>query len=644
MKFPFEGWTIDARVMLAALLPTILIAIALAWYFTHTRIDDLDQSLNDRGLVIARLLGPNSEFGVFSGNAVLLKSLADSAATQPDVSGVAVLDASGKVLAVSGVLVHLSDHVPALPDRPQLLRRDRRGLFFGAPIKSVQVVHDELFQGGDVEPPVPPLGMVLVEVSVERFHSVRDRLIRSALVITMGGLVIAIWLARWLARGVTRPIMDLADTVGQIERGNLQARASVPTGGAVKMLEHGINAMAQSMDSARAGLEKRIADATAELQAQKEGAEHARTQMRQFLGAASHDLRQPLQALGLFCRALRRHVADSEGEHLVGRIERATLTLDNTLEALLDINKFDAGVVQATTQDFPLAPLLENLRATFSPTAAERGLRFKVRPSALWCHSDPLLLERIVANLVANALRYTEHGGVVLGCRRAGDEIRIEIWDTGRGIAADKIPLIFREFERGGVQEQKFEERGLGLGLAIVDRLARLLKHRVDCQSTPARGSVFRVHLARARPRFALPAYSASAIDLSCLQGACVAIADDVPEVLEALGALFASLGAEVIAETSGVRLVMALGERQPGLLVTDFRLSESETGLDVIAAVRAHCAREVPALVVSGETDLQLADMLAEHGVPLVKKPVREEDMLAAVAHLLDCGNADAD
>ncbi|MBL8481463.1 MAG: hypothetical protein JNJ60_04665, partial [Rhodocyclaceae bacterium] len=186
MKIPIRGWSIDTRALLAAVIPAILVAIALAWYFTHSRIIDLDQGINDRGLAIARQLGPASEFGVFSGNTGLLKSLTDSAAREPDIAGVAVLDAKGKVLAGSGSLVHLAERMPAIPDNAQLLERDARGLLIVAPIKGVQLGRDELYAGGEAEPVAAPLGMVVVEVSYVRFESVRSLFIRNASLITLG--------------------------------------------------------------------------------------------------------------------------------------------------------------------------------------------------------------------------------------------------------------------------------------------------------------------------------------------------------------------------------------------------------------------------------------------------------------------------
>jgi signal transduction histidine kinase len=189
-----------------------------------------------------------------------------------------------------------------------------------------------------------------------------------------------------------------------------------------------------------------------------------------FLAAASHDLRQPMHALGLFVAQLRSHMTSTEGSRLVDRIDDAVNGMNELFNALLDITKLDAGALTATIAEFPIAELLGRIGSTFAPVAQEKGLSLVLVPSSAWVRSDPVLLERIVLNLVSNALRYTNAGGIVVGCRHRGAKLRIEVWDTGPGIPPDQYRNIFSEFYRLA-DAAKTNEAGLGLGLAIVDRL-----------------------------------------------------------------------------------------------------------------------------------------------------------------------------
>ena len=253
-----------------------------------------------------------------------------------------------------------------------------------------------------------------------------------------------------------------------------------------------ITRMTEELAEANETLEEQVRVRTAELHAAKEAAEQAHSAKSRFLAHASHDLKQPLQAISMFTSMLERQVQTPRGDALVRDLRAAQRSMHDLLNAILDISKLESGVVEPQPSEVPLAVLFDQMESEFEGLAADKGLRLRVVPTRLVVRSDPFLLERILRNLLANAVRYTETGGVLLGCRRRGGMVWIEVYDTGRGIAEPDRRRIFEEFVQLDRPDRDRSE-GIGLGLAIVERLARLLDHRLDVQSEDGRGSVFSV-------------------------------------------------------------------------------------------------------------------------------------------------------
>lgn len=634
-------WDIRTRVLLAAIIPATLIAIVLAWYFTRTRLAELDESLQARGHAVVRQLAAASEYGVFSGNRDLLRQLVESALREDEVAGVVILDAGGETLAGGGRAITPVAKPLDSRSRSAVLHADREHIVFIAPVGQQPIARDELFEMAAAArgraPDAPILGTVLAQMSREGVEARKSEFIRGAATITLLGLLVAGFLARWLARGVTRPILELADTVAEIERGNLSARAHVRAAGALKLLERGVNDMAESLKEARGDLEQRIAEATAELQRQKERAEQANRTKSQFLAAASHDLRQPLQALGLFVSSLKLRVREPDAAKLVASIERGVESLDNVLEALLDISKLDAGVVSASIDDVPLDPLLQEVGYAFAGTALQHGLKLRVVPTRLVCRSDPLLLSRILSNLVHNALRYTERGGVVLGCRRQGSLVRIEVWDSGAGIPPEKQADIFREFVQAGAPARS-EDRGLGLGLAIVERLCRLLNHPLRLRSVPGQGTVFQLFVPRAAEAEEEDDCLADTEDANPLRGRTLLVVDDEEDVLQALSSYLSLRGATVLTADSPEQAcqVMDMARGAVDCIVSDYRLGAEEDGLALLDRLRAEFGPDIPGMILTGESAPQALRNLAGSGYPTLSKPVRPQEFEALVGQVV--------
>jgi signal transduction histidine kinase len=440
------------------------------------------------------------------------------------------------------------------------------------------------------------------------------------------GLLGALAASYFLARRMARPIEALGAGAERIGAGQLGERIHVATGDELEALGTQFNRMAARLEESYATLEARIAERTEQLAR----ANQAKTG---FLAAASHDLRQPMHALALTVGELRDTARAPELAALVRRIDRSVDALEDLLDALLDISKLDAGAVAAEKQTFPLQSVLDRLADELGPAAAEKGLRFRVVPTSLWTQSDPTLLGRILLNLVANAVRYTREGGIVVGCRRRRAQAEIVVADSGIGIAAADQAHIFEEFYRAGSPERD-RAKGLGLGLAIVDRVARLLDHAISVKSQVGRGSVFGVRVPIVPPGPERPASAAPEIGTQ-LAGLRVLVVDDEPDVRAALDGLLQRWGCSVETAASGGEALSA-GRASPDLVLCDLRLGEGGSGFDVLDRLKARWGTSLHGIIVTADASPGCIAAAHARGYPLLHKPVRPAKLRALVEQLL--------
>ena len=479
--------------------------------------------------------------------------------------------------------------------------------------------------------PIPDLGwVVLVEQPLrEAFAPIYAGLRRSAVLLAIGlGLVVVASLA--LARHIARPIRVLQEGAARIGSGALDHRTQVQTGDELEALAGELNRMAERLHESYSGLERKVAERTHEL----ELANQARSRL---LRAASHDLRQPLHALGLFVAQLGERAGDAQTLRIATQAGGAVTALQELLDAILDISRLDAGVTAPDLSDFGIDPVLERLDSAFGPSAREKGLRWRVLRSRLFVHSDPLLLERILLNLAANAVRYTMQGGILIGCRRRGERVRILVCDTGIGIAPDQQQAIFHEFYQVA-NAQRDRRHGMGLGLAIAGRLAHLLGSRIEVASRPGQGSVFAVDLPRAQRPTAAVLAAPRVGPADSLSGRLVFVVDDDALVRDAMGSLLAQWGCEVAVAADGDEAVAALARRDrlPDALLCDYRLVGAETGIEVIRRLHAAAAMEIPAALVSGDTAPESLREAKASGYPVLPKPVAPAKLRALIEHLV--------
>ena len=473
-----------------------------------------------------------------------------------------------------------------------------------------------------VHAPVGTLGwLVFVELPVDEAYAPLYASIERSAALLAAALVLAALAGLYLARRMMIPIRALHDGAARIERGDLDKRISIKTGDELEALGEQFNRMAAQLQDSYASLERKVEERTRQL-------ELANSAKSRFLAAASHDLRQPLHALGLFVAQLRTATTAAERQRLVERIDAAVAMMNELFKALLDISRLDAGALTPDITEFPMARLLDRLRTTFAGTAKEAGLDFRVVPTDAWVRSDFVLLEQILLNLTSNAIRYAARGGVLIGCRKRGRDLRIEIWDTGPGIPDDQRQKIFSEFYRGN--DPQHDRRGLGgglgLGLAIVDRLCRLLHHPIELSSDVGRGSRFSVIVpivAAAAHAAEPPTPAVSALNLATEK--LIVVIDDDALALEGMGGLLRSWGCRVVAARSAAEALLGLTDAEcpPDLVISDFHLSEQSTGIDAIEQLRAAFGVPIPALLVSGDISPTLLQQAQHGGYHLLHKPV---------------------
>ena len=367
----------------------------------------------------------------------------------------------------------------------------------------------------------------------------------------------------------------------------------------------------------------KITEMNEELKVAKAKADEANLDKTRFIAAASHDILQPLNAGRLYASTLVERRLGGDAAQLARNIDASLEAVEEIIRVLLDLSRLDAGDLAPQIRSMSLAEVLDQLRVEFEPMALAKGLELRFAPTTLWVRSDRLLLRRVLQNLISNAVKYTRQGGVVVGCRRRGDEVLVQVSDTGPGIPAGKRALIFKEFHR--LEETAANERGLGLGLSIVERICRVLGTRVSLASNPGRGSTFSVSLPRAQAGATTahqPASGPIGIDVAGSVAICI---DNEPSALDGMRALLTTWGCEVVLAANKSEALAALAglKRPPDVIIADFHLNEG-TGLDVIAALNAAVGREIPSIIVTADHSSEMQSAVRAAGLALLRKPIK--------------------
>jgi two-component system, sensor histidine kinase len=379
-----------------------------------------------------------------------------------------------------------------------------------------------------------------------------------------------------------------------------------------------------------------------DLQEQKEVAERASLAKSQFLAAASHDLRQPVHALGLFVSALRAVPGlPTAALRILDRMELSTAAMSDLFSAILDISRLDAGVVDVRRQAFALQPLLDRICQDFAEEAADKSIVLHQQATGAVVFSDPHLVERILRNLVSNAIRHSDQGRVVVGCRKRGKAVRLEVWDTGAGITPENQQRIFQEYVQLHNPERD-RTRGLGLGLAIVRRLSELLDCELSLRSHVGRGSCFSICLPLAAEVSPVSSLAATEVSHVIAEGALILVIDDEVAVREAMDALLTGWGYSVLTAASGDEALTEIdqGKVCPRIIICDYRLRGEENGITVIRRLQAECKQPVPAVLISGDTAEDRLIEARASGLELLHKPVHNSKLRAVIVNSMRVSN----
>lgn len=625
--------TLRMRILAVALMPLLLAVSLFVVYFTHRSANEMEQSLLRQGQDSAKHLADAVAFDLFAGNLPPVKRFLDYERGFSRMQSAAVTDGK-QWLLISGTGANL----PALTGAPPPASW-RRGpmLFFSHPVRLPLPEDSDPY----LDAPDSPRNDLFMVVSLSRapVELARSQTSLAAFGTGLIAILFALLLAWRLSGGVSRPLLDITRTVAHLTNGNLTKRTPEHSQGEIGRLEQGINRMAQALEENQRNLTLKVREATSELLGQKLAAEAAVLAKSRFLAAASHDLRQPLHALTLLIAALREEVPDGTAGRLAEHIEASASAMENLLNALLDLSKLDAGVVVSRPRCFSVNNLLHQVASQFLPVAEARNIQLSIAASSLSGYSDPSLVERILANLVSNALRYSERGRVLIGARRVGrDWLRFEVWDTGKGIPPEFQARIFEEYFQLDNPE-RHRDKGLGLGLAIVSRLARLLGSRVLVNSKPGRGACFSFQLARcqaeqpeARAEASQPAFKLP------LEQALVAFIDDDEVILSAMVELFDQWNVALAAGEDAEQVrgeLLRLG-RAPNLILCDYRLRDARTGVEAIELLRRAFGASIPAALLTGDTASDTIQAIQASGLPVLHKPLKPAKLRAFLSHLL--------
>ena len=435
----------------------------------------------------------------------------------------------------------------------------------------------------------------------------------------LGSSVLALILGYAISGSLIGPVTEVEARLSQIAAGNFSHRVNVVNRDELGALAANVN---------------RTSEQLGRLYQQLELANLAKSR---FLAAASHDLRQPLHALNLFLDQRRSETSQVERSRLDAQIDTAVAAMNELFNSLLDISKLDAGVLAPSISEFPIYHLLKRIETTFVATARESGLRLRVVSSRAWVRSDFILLERILLNLVSNAVRYTERGGVVIGCRHRNGRLRIDVCDSGIGIPEDQRRNIFGEFYQLDSGE-KDRRGGLGLGLAIVDRLCGLLDHPFELTSSVGRGSRFSVLVPSAPAVTAQAPLDAPRALVDSEHGKLVMVIDDNELVRDGTRGLLKSWGCLVVTAESEDAAMAKLADhvRRPDLIISDYHLAQGKVGFELIDRLRRACGAQIPAFLISGDTAPERLREASDSGYYLLHKPVLPITLRSVVSQLL--------
>lgn len=457
--------------------------------------------------------------------------------------------------------------------------------------------------------------------------------------------LLSLVLVRLAINSVARPLATLSDALSSVAKDDFAVVLPESGRGELRALAANFNRMTKALQSARLGLRNDVARATEALALRTREAESANSAKSRFLAAASHDLRQPAHALSLYTAALRHGLREQPNEvqgallPAVDGMQAASRSLDALLNAVLDISRFDAGVVTPELQEVAMRPLLNEVLTVLGSSASERALKLRGRTPDITVVTDPTLLRRILDNLVSNAIRFSRSGGILVSVRQRADHTLVQVWDQGAGIAPANLPLIFDEFYQ--VKRGDAGQGGMGLGLAIVARAVQLLGGEIKVRSLVGRGTCFSVRLqgSSVQPRGKVPEIAPALVSTRRR----VLVLDDDALIRGSMRTLLASMGFKPTVEaTLNALLPVAKQDRtEIAAILVDYRLQDGFSGIDAARRLREVVGVDVPVIIITGDTSPDRLRTLRQSGFPIVHKPLDHHALLVAIGLTVDGNGA---
>ncbi len=629
--------SIRNRILLAALAPVVLAVVSVGALLLTRHAQEIERNLVERTVSLARQAAMLSELPLAAGSNANARAAADFIERSAGIVGLALVDRDGVSVDNRGNLG--STALRLLDSKPLSVQVERDSHL-------VSVVHPVVLfaqpSGATNTGTGQRVGFVALTVS--RADEKRDiaKLWWTGVAILLAATLLSLVLVRAATRSISAPLSALSNGLSRVASDDFSVQLQEAGRGEFRKLAMNFNQMTGALQSARRGLQNEVKLATEALAGRTREAEAANNAKSRFLAAASHDLRQPAHALSLYGAALRqglRQQPPGVSESLMPAVQgmqAASRSLDALLNAVLDISRFDAGVVSADVQTVALKSLVNDVTTVLASSAKEKGLQLRSRVPDVSIESDPTLLRRVLDNLVSNAIRFSRAGRILVTVRQRSDHCLVQVWDQGIGIAPANLPLIFDEFYQ--VRRGDSGQGGMGLGLAIVARSATMLGAKIDVRSRVGRGTCFSLRLPDLlnvkAPRLKNPSAPESAsISLDDGQRR-VLVLDDDALIRDSMRSLFATLGLDTSAESAvGALLLIAEKERQHiAAAVVDYRLHDGFTGIEAARKLQKILRRGVPILLITGDTSAERLRLLGISGFPVLHKPLNPDQLLTAL------------
>lgn len=633
--------SIRNRILLAALLPLLLAVLCAGGLLLNRHSQDIERNLVERSVSLARQLAMLAELPLATASRSSAQAVADFMERSGGTMGLSLVDRNGATVDNRGNVG--AAVLRMLEAKPMSVQVERAADLISVvhPVVLFSSPSGAASGSGATVPVEQRVGWVAVAVSRAEAQRSIARLWWIGAAVLLVATLLSLLLVRAATHAVAKPLMRLSHALSSVAKGDFSVQLHESGSGELRSLAVHFNQTTQALLSARRGLRDEVKLATEALASRTREAESASSAKSRFLAAASHDLRQPAHALSLYTAALRhglRQQPTAAQQALlpaVDGMQAASRSLDSLLNAVLDISRFDAGVVTPELQQISIKPMLEELVKVLDSGAREKALKLRARTPDIALQSDPTLLRRVLDNLVSNAIRFSRSGSILVAVRPRPDHTLIQVWDQGVGITETHLPLIFDEFYQ--VRRGDGGQGGMGLGLAIVARATALLGGRISVRSHAGRGTCFSVYLPGPSVRPHMPP-SATAPVAPTHHRRNVLVLDDDALIRDSMRTLFESVGYSLTAAATLEELLPIAKNERAGIaaILVDYRLRDGFSGIDAACQLRDATSGEAPVIIVTGDTSPDRLRSLRQSGFLVVHKPLDHHVLLAAMGLLI--------